>query len=148
MLKDVLRERRKALRLKQSEVAEKIGVKSQTYMKWENGIYEPKVSYISKLAKVLKVTEKEICNGELIEKNIYDVLEFIEIIEKMEKAFGKTKLNAILYEHIDDKYELIRHLEHLYESKREEVINSGVPGNYPDLGVVVFNSTEEPPESE
>lgn len=148
MLKDVLRERRKALRLKQSEVAEKIGVKPQTYMKWENGIYEPKVSYISKLAKVLKVTEKEICNGELIEKNIYDVLEFIEIIEKMEKAFGKTKLNAILYEHIDDKYELIRHLEQLYESKREEVINSGIAGNYPDLGMVVFNSTEEPPDNE
>ncbi|EIE7935605.1 helix-turn-helix transcriptional regulator [Salmonella enterica] len=146
MLKDVLRERRKALRLKQSEVAEKIGVTPQTYMKWENGIYEPKVSYINKIAKVLEVTEKEICNGELIKENIYNALEFIEKIEKMEKALGKTKVQATIYKHIDNKDKLFNELDSFYEGKKEEILEKGIPGYYPEVGLRILTEYEKEQE--
>lgn len=42
MLEDVLKEMREKAGLKQSEVAEYVGVTPQTYMKWENGKNEPK----------------------------------------------------------------------------------------------------------
>ncbi|HFE7521661.1 TPA: helix-turn-helix transcriptional regulator [Salmonella enterica subsp. enterica serovar Newport] len=146
MLKDVLRERRKALRLKQSEVAEKIGVTTQTYMKWENGIYEPKVSYINKIAEVLEVTEKEICNGEIARENIYNALEFIEKIEKMERALGKTKVQATIYKHIDNKDKLFNELNGFYEEKREEILEKGKPGYYPDLGLRILTEYEKEQE--
>ncbi|TXZ23625.1 helix-turn-helix transcriptional regulator, partial [Vibrio cholerae] len=44
MLEDVLKEMREKAGLKQSEVAEYVGVTPQTYMKWENGKNEPKAS--------------------------------------------------------------------------------------------------------
>ncbi|EPC5163483.1 helix-turn-helix domain-containing protein [Salmonella enterica] len=147
MLKDVLKERRKALRLKQSEVAEKIGVTTQTYMKWENGIYEPKVSYINKIAEVLEVTEKEICNGEIARENIYNALEFIEKIEKMEKALGKTRVQATIYKHIDNKDKLFNELDRFYEEKIEDLMDKGIPGYYPDVGLRILSQYEKEQEA-
>ncbi|ELY6624583.1 helix-turn-helix transcriptional regulator [Salmonella enterica] len=146
MLKDVLREKRKSLRLKQSEVAEKIGVTTQTYMKWENGVYEPKVSYISKIAKVLEVTEKEICNGEIKKENIYSTLDFIEKIERMEKALGKTKTLATIYKYIDNKESLFNEMDNNYEGKIEELIDRGIPGYYPEVGLRILTKEESEKE--
>ncbi|HFG1548285.1 TPA: helix-turn-helix transcriptional regulator, partial [Vibrio cholerae] len=64
MFKDVLREARTKLGLKQNEVAKLVGVTAQTYLKWENGKSEPKISQAGKLAKILKISEKELCQGE------------------------------------------------------------------------------------
>ncbi|MCG6295771.1 helix-turn-helix transcriptional regulator, partial [Vibrio vulnificus] len=64
MLQDVLKEMREKARLKQSEVAEYVGVTPQTYMKWENGKNEPKASNLKKLAEILNVSEVELCRGE------------------------------------------------------------------------------------
>ncbi|EFT5674657.1 TPA: helix-turn-helix transcriptional regulator [Salmonella enterica] len=143
MLKDVLREKRKSLRLKQSEVAERIGVTTQTYMKWENGIYEPKVSYISKIAKVLEITEKEICNGEITKENVYNTLDFIEKIERMEKALGKTKTLATIYKYIDNKEGLFNELDNNYEGKIEELLERGIPGYYPEVGLKIPTKWED-----
>ncbi len=65
MIDDVLKTARDNIKLSQTDVAEKLNVTKQTYLKWENGITEPKASQISKLAEVLKITESEICKGEL-----------------------------------------------------------------------------------
>ncbi|ECN5816652.1 helix-turn-helix transcriptional regulator [Salmonella enterica] len=102
MLKNILKERRKALRLKQSEVAEKIGVTTQTYMKWENGIYEPKISYVTKIAKVLKVSEKEICKGELNKSEEYNLEDFLDDFSVYQKIIGEWKVIKIMYDNIED----------------------------------------------
>ncbi len=65
MIGDVLKTARDNIKLSQTDVAEKLSVTKQTYLKWENGITEPKASQISKLAEVLNITESEICKGEL-----------------------------------------------------------------------------------
>lgn len=111
MLKDVLKERRKALRLKQSEVAEKIGVTTQTYMKWENGIYEPKISYVTKIAKVLNVSEKEICKGELNKSVEYSLNEFLDDYSYYERIIGRWKVIKIMYDNIGDVEEFKNDLE-------------------------------------
>ncbi|MEL86380.1 XRE family transcriptional regulator [Salmonella enterica] len=111
MLKDVLKERRKALRLKQSEVAEKIGVTTQTYMKWENGIYEPKISYVTKIAKVLNVSEKEICKGELNKSVEYSLNEFLDDYSYYERIIGRWKVIKIMYDNIGDIEEFKNDLE-------------------------------------
>ncbi|EIJ1899749.1 helix-turn-helix transcriptional regulator [Salmonella enterica] len=119
MLKDVLRERRIALKLKQSEVAEKIGVKTQTYMKWENGIYEPKVSYISKLADVLLVSEREICKGELNESQGYDFDDFMMDYSYYQRIIGQLMIIRALYDNLGDAEEFKKDLERY----REEMNN-------------------------
>lgn len=76
MIGDVLKEARANTNLSQYDMADKLGVTKQTYMKWENGITEPKATQVSQLAKILKITEAEICRGKLntrysLEKFIY-----------------------------------------------------------------------------
>ncbi|EIV0337215.1 helix-turn-helix transcriptional regulator, partial [Vibrio cholerae] len=73
MLKDVLKEMRERKQLKQSEVAEHVGVTAQTYMKWENGKNEPKASDIKKLAEILCVSESEICRGQKFDSDISEI---------------------------------------------------------------------------
>lgn len=118
MLKDVLRERRLALKLKQSEVAEKIGVKTQTYMKWENGIYEPKVSYVSKIAEALNVSEKEICKGEVFkELEDYSFIDFIKDFYYYKKEMGDVLTIEAIYENITDMEKMINDWDEAYKKK-------------------------------
>lgn len=63
MLKDVLKEARAELGLKQEDVASMVNVTKQTYLKWENGTTEPKASQINLLSKALNVSANEICEG-------------------------------------------------------------------------------------
>lgn len=122
MLKDVLRERRMTLKMKQSEVAEKIGVKTQTYMKWENGIYEPKVSYISKLADVLLVSEREICKGELNESQGYDFDDFMMDYSYYQRIIGQWMIIRALYDNLGDAEEFKKDLERYKENMNDMII--------------------------
>ena len=79
MLKDVLRDARNKKGLKQEDVAEKVHVAKQTYLKWENGATEPKASQILALSQVLDITPNEICKGQLntrysLEEYIYELM--------------------------------------------------------------------------
>ncbi len=65
MLNNVIKEARLRRNIKQEDVAKFVGVTVQTYSKWENGKTEPKASQVSKLSAILKISEKEICNGKL-----------------------------------------------------------------------------------
>lgn len=121
MLKDVLRERRITLKMKQSEVAEKIGVKTQTYMKWENGIYEPKVSYISKLADVLLVSEREICKGELNESQGYDFDDFMVDYSYYQRIIGQFLIIRALYDNLGDAEEFKKDLERYRENMNRPI---------------------------
>ncbi len=65
MLNNVIKEARIRRNLKQEDVAKFVGVTVQTYSKWENEKTEPKASQVSKLSEILRISEKEICNGKL-----------------------------------------------------------------------------------
>ncbi|EKO3894079.1 helix-turn-helix transcriptional regulator, partial [Vibrio metschnikovii] len=61
---EVLKERRIELSVKQEDLAERMNVTVQTVSKWERGLTEPKASQVAELAKILKLSEQEICQGE------------------------------------------------------------------------------------
>lgn len=120
MLKDVLRERRMMLKMKQSEVAEKIGVKTQTYMKWENGIYEPKISYVSKIAKALSISEKEICEGK-IQKELkdYGFIDFIKDIYFYKREMGDILTFETIFENIADIEKMLDEWHEAYKTDKK-----------------------------
>ncbi|HFC9432800.1 Cro/Cl family transcriptional regulator [Vibrio cholerae] len=118
MFKDVLREARTKLGLKQNEVAELIGVTPQTYLKWENGKSEPKISQAGKLAKVLKISEKELCQGEF-HKQKMEPLAFIRKVEVLLRHVPHAEFLIGIQEYIDDEEGFIEMLKnasnHPYE---------------------------------
>ncbi len=124
MLKDVLRIARTRLRMKQEEVAEKVKVSKQTYLKWENGSTEPKASQVYLLSKILDVTPNEICKGKLNARYTFD-----EFIRK--KAMTNSQLEVellMLWQLIPDHEEYIQALEDNYISgpNHDKVISSSL----------------------
>ena len=57
---DRLKELRKKNRLTQKELAEKIGIKQNSYSDWETGKNEPNLENIVKLSKILDTTTDEL----------------------------------------------------------------------------------------
>lgn len=51
-----LRELRKSKNVSQAELGSVLGVTGQTILNWENGIYEPSISQLIKLADYFNVT--------------------------------------------------------------------------------------------
>lgn len=112
MLKDILRARREQRKLKQSDMAKLLGVTTQTYLKWENGVYEPRASQIKRLAEILDISEIEICRGYLFqEPEYYDVIDFITEIDKHRQWVKDTEFMAIVYKYIYEKGKFINELE-------------------------------------
>lgn len=101
MLEDVLKAARNKLNLKQSEVAEMVGITTQTYLKWENGRSEPKISQAGKLAKVLNLTEKELCQGELQTEKV-DALKFVRRVGVLMSQVPQTELLIGMHRYIND----------------------------------------------
>ncbi|WP_394148068.1 helix-turn-helix transcriptional regulator [Shewanella atlantica] len=110
MLKDVLKASRNKLNLKQSEVAEMVGVTAQTYLKWENGHSEPKASQAGKLAKALNITEKEICQGE-IQNLKMDPLEFVRRVGILMNNVPHTEMLMGMHKYISDTDGFIKMLD-------------------------------------
>ena len=66
--------------MKQSELAEKIGVTSKTVSRWETGKYMPDLSLFTEISKILGVTINELLNGErLVKKKNSDTVGFIKV---------------------------------------------------------------------
>lgn len=55
---------RRAQRLRQVDVAEKIGVSPDTYRRWEWGKSQPRADQLIKLAFVLRTTEEQLLHEE------------------------------------------------------------------------------------
>lgn len=110
MLKDVLKEMRERAGLKQSEVAEQVGVTPQTYMKWENGKNEPKASNLRRLAQILNVTEIELCQGELFYQDS-NPIEFMKKVAQYQRLLDEVSFTSILFDHIQDKSKFISHMD-------------------------------------
>ncbi|EDQ9400055.1 helix-turn-helix domain-containing protein [Salmonella enterica] len=112
MLKDILRGRREQRKLTQSDMAKLLGVTTQTYLKWENGIYEPRASQIRRLAEILDISEIEICRGYLFGKpEHYELIDFIKEIDKHRQWVNDTEFMAIIYKYIYEKDKFINELE-------------------------------------
>lgn len=110
MLEDVLKEMREKAGLKQSEVAEYVGVTPQTYMKWENGKNEPKASNIKKLAEILKVSETELCRGERFYKED-NPIEFMKKTAQYLNLIDEVSFTSILFDCIEDKAAFFKALD-------------------------------------
>ncbi len=117
MIGDVLKEARANTNLSQYDMADKLGVTKQTYMKWENGITEPKATQVSQLANILGITEAEICRGKLNTR--YSLEQFIYRLN-YERPSPEMQILK-LWEMIDDHEEFFKSLEPKTEKEYYEM---------------------------
>lgn len=77
----------------QADLAKKLGVSNQTLLNWENGIYEPKIAQLIKLADIFGVTIDYLVER----KSINEVDNLCQKIEEIPKEhfieFLKEELN-------------------------------------------------------
>lgn len=95
-------EKRKEVKLTQSELAEKLNITDRAISKWENGKSMPDSGIIPELCKILNITITDLFNGEIvdmkdnkkIEENILDAIKQKEISDKklldLEMVLGIT----------------------------------------------------------
>lgn len=85
---EILKERRKEVRMTQQEFAERLNVSNKTVSKWETGKYYPDITLIASIAKVLNTTVDELMGSDDISReSVYEnELEFDEeIVSKFKK---------------------------------------------------------------
>ncbi|EHU5192614.1 helix-turn-helix domain-containing protein [Vibrio parahaemolyticus] len=107
---EVLKERRIELVIKQEDLAEQMDVTVQTVSKWERGITEPKATQVAKLAKALKLTEREICQGKKDQMTQLDPFEFMKLVGPCMKGISETEVIMTMYDYVDDKQGFINSL--------------------------------------
>lgn len=99
---NTLKDRRISLNVKQDDIAEQMGVTVQTVSKWERDITEPKASQVHQLSKVLKLSEKEICQGKTLDaKN--EPFDFVRKVSILMSEVPHTELLVGMQEFIDDE---------------------------------------------
>ncbi len=99
---EVLKERRIELSVKQEDLAERMNVTVQTVSKWERGLTEPKASQVAELAKILELSEQEICQGERKSHGSIDPFEFVKIVSSCIKDVSETELILTIYDALDN----------------------------------------------
>lgn len=77
-----LRELRNKHSLTQSEIAQNLGVTSQTILNWENGIYEPKINQLIQLADLFNVSVDYLIERKISNQNADDICHELEKISK------------------------------------------------------------------
>jgi len=80
-----IQERRKAKKLTQEDLAEKLGVNNRSVSRWENGKCMPDLSILKDLSKELNVSINDLLNGEFVDK------------EKYQETFEENTINLICY---------------------------------------------------
>lgn len=91
-----LRELRIKSGFTQNDVALKIGVSGQTILNWENGIYEPKIDQLIRLADLFNVSIDYLVDRNTDERFVDDVCNELDKISKAEfLAFVKASLKKI-----------------------------------------------------
>lgn len=147
MLKDVLKSRRNALKLKQAEVAKHVKVTPQTYLKWESGEYEPKASQIKKLAEILKVTESEICKGYLYDEKGYEQIDFMRKMAIGLKYLDNITIMTYVYHYINEKDKFIadidKELELMHGYNIEEFRERRIPPDEKDMAILIKHHMDD-----
>lgn len=143
----VLKERRISLGVKQEDIAEQMNVTVQTIYKWEKGQTEPKASQVSQLADILKLTEKEICRGEMKSQK-FEPFEFVRRVGVLMSEVPHTELLVGMQKYIDDEEGFIKMLakvsEYPYELFEESHKNHAQQMiTWAQEGAINFKSDEE-----
>lgn len=94
-------EKRKALGLKQEELAEALGVSAQAVSKWENDVSCPDIMTLPALAKKLKISVDELLTGEtdcervelMTEEKRRDFNDLVLRIKMLSKDGNKLNIN-------------------------------------------------------
>jgi len=120
MISDVLKASRANAGFTQEEIAKRVKVAKQTYLKWENGETEPKASQIKLLAENLNITADEICNGELYKR--YELDEFI--IEQMISNTPQDVITLRTWQHIANHERFIESLREKDLYRRQSDLTS------------------------
>lgn len=107
----VLKDRRIALNIKQEDIAEQLGLTVQTVSKWERDLTEPKASQVTQLSQLLKITEKEICSGEIASETRIDPIGFMKKVASIKVLIDDVTFTSILYDCIDEKNHFLNSLE-------------------------------------
>lgn len=88
-----LKKLRSDFNVTQADLAKKLGVSNQTLLNWENGIYEPKIAQLIKLADIFGVSIDYLVER----KSINEVDNLCQKIEEIPKErfieFLKEELN-------------------------------------------------------
>lgn len=104
---DKLKARRKELKLTQREIANKLGISSQSYSAWERGIKKPSKERVKELEQILMVSTGYFTESEIIQ--LYNTLSTPgqkQVLKYAQKLVNKEKSQAIkkLYEyHVYEK---------------------------------------------
>ncbi|MGQ7452240.1 helix-turn-helix domain-containing protein [Streptococcus suis] len=122
---------RKEKKLTQKELAEKIGIKQNSYSDWETGKNEPNLENIVKLAQLLDTT-----TDDLLGRTIYSKVDVTNFLEDFDvsglRNFSKDELDklkwAIMFEITKNKIQALALKNHLilkYEldSSEREILN-------------------------
>lgn len=89
-----IKELRTKANITQKQLAEYIGVTSQTILNWENGIFEPKISELIKLANYFHVSVDYLIEREVDNSQINIICDNLRQIEKEDFIeFIKKELN-------------------------------------------------------
>lgn len=104
-LSGVIKEARLAKNLKQEDAATAIGVTVQTLSKWENGKAEPKVSHVAAIAKVLGLSEREVCQGQRVNK--LDLSTFLTKVSNASQNVTEVNKLMLLWERLENHEEFI-----------------------------------------
>ena len=97
-----LKELREKENYTQIALAEKLGVTSQTILNWENGIYEPNISQLCKLADIFDVSIDYLVDRKDTNSIINECVTELDKIKKVDFiSWVKEKLNS--YNDKEDK---------------------------------------------
>ncbi|CAK3421167.1 MULTISPECIES: helix-turn-helix domain-containing protein [Vibrio] len=110
----VLKDKRIELNIKQEDIAEQMKVTVQTVSKWERDITEPKATQVSKLSQILKISEKEICSGDIQSQKI-DPLDFVRRVGILMQHVPHTEMLIGMHKYINDTEGFIRMLSQVSE---------------------------------
>ncbi|MEZ8902610.1 MULTISPECIES: helix-turn-helix domain-containing protein [unclassified Vibrio] len=130
MIGHVLKSARMTINTSQQEMANKLNITKQTYMKWENDVTEPKASQVVQLAEILGLSEKEICQGKPNQK-----ISLTTFIHRLNYERPSPEMQVLkLWEYIDDHEEFFESLdpqsehEHLENEAGERYVYEEMQG--------------------
>jgi len=138
MISDVLKASRMNMGFTQEEIAKRVKVAKQTYLKWENGDTEPKASQIKLLAEHLRITADEICSGELYTR--YELDDFI--MEQMASEAPKDVITLRTWQQIPNHERFINSLREKDLQRRKYDLESA-KNNYQELKDIMTPENRE-----